>query len=202
MGFVIFLVVVVVLILVIRSALKARRRGSTSGPAVSMRLPVSRSTPLGAGMTAADPGEQARRLAESQVASRQSMFNFDPQGPEKTATSARQSLNSGQLDLSFTRSVKAIDQLHDLYVFEKFRQREASPSDAFLIDTLRDSLAAVRSANSDANVREGVREATHRLRTISTSVEAARGDAALYRRGLDDLARLAPDVNVDDLFWN
>src|SRR5690242_19166854 len=118
MAFVIVLIVIVVLILVIRSAGNARRRRSINGPGASLRPPAARSAPSSSGLTGADPGEQARRLAEAQVASRQSMFNFDPQGPDKTATSARQALNAGQMDQAFTRAVKAIDQLHDLYVFE------------------------------------------------------------------------------------
>lgn len=129
------------------------------------------------------------------------MFNFDPQGPDKTAMRARAALVEGRTAEALTLSVKAIDRLHDLYVFEEFRQRQASPSDSFLIDALRDSLSAHRAADRSADVAGEVREVTHRLRTISTTLERHRGDAALYRRGLDDLARLAPDVNVDDIYW-
>lgn len=166
--------------------------GYTGGDALTQPPPQQAS---------ADPREEARQRAEEQVAARNAMFNFDPQGPDKTAMRARAALVEGRTGEALNLSVKAIDQLHDLYVFEEFRQRQAAPSDSFLIDALRDSLSAHRDADRGADVSGQVREATHRLRTISTTLERHRGDATLYRRGLDDLARLAPDIDVDDIYW-
>lgn len=55
--------------------------------------------------------------------------------------------------------------------------------------------------DANADVRDGVREATHRLRTIPTETDKAGGNSTLYRRILDGLAQYAPDVNVSDIYW-
>lgn len=146
--------------------------------------------------------EVARRQAEAAVAARDAMFNFDPRGPEKAADEARQALQRGDSGNAFERAVRAVDRLHDFYVFERFTNRQPSPGDEPIIATLVQSLERLRQDHPNVAVREGVMEATHRLRTISTAVDGVGGDSTRYRRGLDELARLAPDVDVSGVFWH
>ncbi len=148
------------------------------------------------------PEDLARAEAERVVAQRRDMFNLDPVGPETTARAADGARRIGQPDEAFTLSVKAIDRLHDLYGFDHFSQRQPSSADAPLVDLVTETLADLVAANPDAEIRDRVREVTHRLRSIATSTEEIRGNAASYRAGLDELARLAPDINVDDIFWH
>jgi hypothetical protein len=125
------------------------------------------------------------------------MFSFDPRGPETATEEARQ---GGDHVYAFERSVKAVDRLHDFYVFERCTHRQPSPADEPIVATLVQCLERLRADHPSAAVTEGVMEATHRLRTISTSVDDVGGDSARYRRGLDELARLAPDVDVSGVF--
>ena len=53
-----------------------------------------------------------------------------------------------------------------------------------------------------ARIHPVVREVTHRLRSISTTCDAAGHGSNLYRWGLDTMARLAPQVRVDDVYWH
>jgi hypothetical protein len=94
-----------------------------------------------------------------------------------------------------------VDRLHDFYVYEQFRNRQPSPGDAWIVNGLVSALGVLRDQNPNADVADAVKEATHRLRTITTAVEGAGGNATLYRGGLDGLARYAPDIDVSDVFW-
>jgi hypothetical protein len=131
-----------------------------------------------------------------------SMPAFDPQGPEKAASAAKDAYNEHDWARSFELYVKAVDRLHDFYVFEQFRNRQPSPGDAWIVNGLVSALGVLRDQNPTADVSVGVKEATHRLRTISSALEAAGGNATLYRGGLDGLAQYAPDVDVSDVFWS
>lgn len=127
---------------------------------------------------------------------------FDPQGPEKAASAAKDAYYAHDWARSFELYVKAVDRLHDFYVFEQFRNRQPSPGDAWIVNGLVAALGVLRDQDPSADVAAGVKEATHRLRTISSALEAAGGNATLYRGGLDGLARYAPDVDVSEVFWS
>jgi hypothetical protein len=144
----------------------------------------------------------AQRVAEAPVAARESMFAFDPRGPELAAQEAGQALQVGDSVRAFERAVKSVDRLHDFYVYQEFANRQPSAADDLLIDVLVNSLEQLSRDQPAASVKEGVMEATHRLRTISTSYEEIGGDSSRYRRGLDELARLAPDVDVSGVYWH
>lgn len=131
-----------------------------------------------------------------------SAFEFDSRGPERALGEARQAIARGDYPAAFERSVKAVDRLHDFYVFEEFRNRKPTAADDPIVGCLAESLGRLRQHQPYCDVREGVVEATHRLRTISTAVDSAGGDSTRYRRGLDMLARLAPDVDVSEVFWS
>jgi hypothetical protein len=129
-------------------------------------------------------------------------LSFDPDGPEKAGEAGRNAYDRFQWSDAFMLYVKAMDRLHDFYVFEGFRNREPSPKDGWLVDGLISSLGVTRDQDPTFDVRPGVREATHRLRTIASAVEGAGGNPALYRRGLVGLSQYAHDIDVSDMFWN
>jgi hypothetical protein len=130
-----------------------------------------------------------------------SPFQFDPQGPEKAGEAAESAYGHHEWIQALELFVKAVDRLHDFYVYEQFRNRQPSPADAWLVQGVTKSLGVMREVRPEADVTDLVREATHRLRTISTAVANAGGEPVLYRRALDEMARLAPDVDVSDIFW-
>lgn len=129
-------------------------------------------------------------------------FSFDPAGPEQAGEEADRAYGKQEWREALTRYVKAVDMLHDLYVCEEFRNRQPSPADAWLVNGVIKSLGATRESDPKADLSDGVREATHRLRTISTAVEGAGGNPTLYRRALEEISSLAPDVDVSDVLWS
>jgi hypothetical protein len=139
--------------------------------------------------------------AADQSASGGSPIQFDPRGPEKVGEAAKQAYGQHEWRASFDLYVKAIDKLHDFYVFEQFQNRQPSPGDAWIVQGMVSAVGVLRNVEPQADVTTGVREATHRLRTISSAVKAAGGNATLYEGALAELARIAPDVDVDDIFW-
>jgi hypothetical protein len=168
-----------------------------SPDSLSSPLPPPPSTGSGAGARPPAPPPSPRPPAPAPGGG----IQFDPEGPERAAGAAAETLGIGDNGEALRLSVVAIDRLHDFYVFEQFRHRQPSPADAWIIDGLLKSLYMLRDQHPGADVREPVREVTHRLRTIATSTEAAGGNAILYRRALSALAELAADVDVDDIFW-
>lgn len=149
-----------------------------------------------------DPRSEAQQRAEEAVEQRRAMFAFDPFGPEGAVEEAYSATQRGDHELAFARAVKSVDCLHDFYVFERFRNRQPSDADQPMVDAVVNTLARLRHAQPAAPVEEGVTEATHRLRTISTAIDERGGDSSRYRSGLDELARLAPYVDVSGVFWH
>lgn len=148
-----------------------------------------------------DAVPDAQRRAEEAVAQRSAAFAFDPRGPELAVQEADQAASRGDHELAFSRAVKSVDRLHDFYLFERRRNRQPSTADQLMVDAVVRTLAGLRQTRPSVSVKEGVMEATHRLRTISTSIDDTGGDSSRYRTGLDELARLAPDVDVSGVFW-
>ena len=149
-----------------------------------------------------DPALEAQQRAEESIRAREAMFSFDPRGPAIAVQEAQDAVRRGDHELAFARAVKSVDRLHDFYVFERFRNREPSPADLPMVDAVVSTLTGLRQAQPDALVKEGVTEATHRLRSISTAIDERGGDSSRYRAGLDELARLAPDIDVSGVFWH
>lgn len=146
---------------------------------------------------------EPQRAAEEALAARRDVLGlFSPNGPEKAIDESFAATCAGDRDRAFERAVKAVDLLHTSYVFGEFSDRQPSSADQFILDSLITALGAMRQQDSDVmRVINGVTEATHRLRTISTSIDAAGGDSTRYRKALDELSRLAPDVDVSEIFW-
>lgn len=96
-------------------------------------------------------------------------WTFNPQGPEDAGRAAEACYRNGQYLAAFSLSLQAVDRLHDFYVFEDFRNRQPSPADAWLVHGLTSALEMARRDNPEADVTAEVRDATHRLRTISTA---------------------------------
>lgn len=129
------------------------------------------------------------------------LFHFDAEGPEKVAQQAQNAYRNQDWFESFGLYVKAVDKLHDFYVYEQFKNRQPSPGDAWIVQGVASSLGVTRELVPDAPIADGVREVTHRLRTIVTAVGRAGGNPALYQRTLDEVGRLTPDIDVSDIFW-
>jgi hypothetical protein len=132
-----------------------------------------------------------------------SSTQFDPEGPELALEEAMDAAARRPQDwaTAFERCVKAVDRLHDFYVFERFRNRQPSTADEPIVNALTQSLRYLRSQQPRLDVSDGVKEATHRLRTISTAADGAGLDSSLYRQGLQLLAQAAPDVDVSNVLW-
>jgi hypothetical protein len=96
---------------------------------------------------------------------------------------------------------KSIDMLHTAYGFSGMERRRPSGSDAPIIEGFAETLSYVMDLHPQAPVDECVREVTHRLRSISTECDRVGVPSELYRDGLDRIARIAPHVPVDDIFW-
>lgn len=127
-------------------------------------------------------------------------IQFDPLRPEELGEAARQAFDRSDFLSAFNLYVKAIDSLDDLYGYEQFRQRQPSPADAWLVDGMTRALGLALRQDPHADVVEGVRMATGRLRRIARLTEAAGGNSLLYRQALGRLAELGPpDVDVSDI---
>lgn len=96
---------------------------------------------------------------------------------------------------------KSIDMLHTAYGFAGMQQRRPSQADTPMVEGYVETLGFVMERHPEAPVADCVREVTHRLRSISTECDRAGLPSRLYRSGLDSMARIAPHVPVDDIFW-
>jgi hypothetical protein len=121
--------------------------------------------------------------------------------PETLAAGGQHFYDSGQFGTALLLYQKAIDVLHTHYVFSSMQDRQPSPRDLPIIDGFVSALGASLSLHPGAPVADSVREVTHRLRTTSSACQRVGLPADLYLRALDDLARTASHVNVDDIFW-
>lgn len=144
--------------------------------------------------------------AESQATGRATgnLIQFDPKGPEQALEEAMDAVAQRSQDYAkaFECCVKAVDRLHDHYIHGRFRARQPSAADEEIIQALVRSLRFRRRDEPHRDIRDGVVEATHRLRTISTAVDRSGGDSGLYRWGLTGLAEVAPDVDVGEVLWS
>lgn len=71
-------------------------------------------------------------------------FSFDPAGPEKAAGEAEVAYGNQEWIKTLTLYVKSVDRLHDFYVFEKFRNRQPSPADAWMVQGITKSLGVIK----------------------------------------------------------
>jgi hypothetical protein len=103
---------------------------------------------------------------------------------------------------------KAIDTLHSIYVCgfgdsgPASWSRQPSDRDFSIVDRYLDTLREVRGMRPGAPVKNSVTEVTHRLRTISSQFRNYDLPAGPYLSRLDNLARIAPDVDVSRVFWS
>ena len=178
-----------------RAVARALKSPVAASPVMSARSRQEVSGKVPSGVSRSAVGSFGQQAASS-------AFEFDSRGPERALSEARQAIERGDYPAAFERSVKAVDRLHDLYVFEQFRNRKPTAADDPIVGFLAESLGRLRQQQPYCDVGDGVVEATHRLRTISTAVDSAGGNSTRYRRGLDMMARLAPDVDVSEVFWS
>lgn len=103
---------------------------------------------------------------------------------------------------------KSIDTLHSIYVCgfndtgPSSWSRQPSDRDSLIIERYLGSLATVKNVRPAAPVKTSVVEVTHRMRTISSQFKRYGVNAQPFLTGLDDLGRLAPEVDVSGVFWN
>ncbi|MET7966287.1 hypothetical protein [Micromonospora sp. NPDC005305] len=114
--------------------------------------------------------------------------------PETPAQDAARAYSNGRFHEAFRSYVKAVDRLHDFYAIDEMRNRQPSLKDAWIVGGLTDSLGAARAIDPRADVRDGVVEASARLWDIVGAAERAGVSANIYRQGLADLQKYAPDV--------
>jgi hypothetical protein len=69
------------------------------------------------------------------------------------------------------------------------------------MDRYLETLQEIRALRPDAPIKESVSEATHRMRTISSQFQRYGLNRTSYLSRLDQLAQIAPDVDVSGVFW-
>ncbi|WP_152626711.1 hypothetical protein [Streptacidiphilus carbonis] len=123
--------------------------------------------------------------------------------PETFADAGRDHLGNQNFAVAMLFFGKSIDLLHTLYTDGGggTRTRQPSAVDLAITSGFTESLAVALETHPTAPVAEPVREATHRLRTISSACRRAGVSADLYLNALGDIATASPSVNVDDILW-
>jgi hypothetical protein len=121
--------------------------------------------------------------------------------PETMARGGEEHYKNGNHGTAMFFFAKSIDMLHTAYGFSQMAKRRPSPADAPIVEGFTVVLALALRSHPEAPVAECVREVTHRLRSISTECDQLGLPSDLYRNALDSMARSAPHVPVDDVFW-
>lgn len=127
--------------------------------------------------------------------------------PDTIAAGGDQSMRGRDPACALFFYQEAIDTLHSIYVcgFNDTGpgswSRQPSEWDLSIIDRYFEALSSVRALRPGAPVEQSVMEVTHRMRAISTQFRSYGLDASSYLARLDQLARLAPDVDVAGVFW-
>lgn len=128
--------------------------------------------------------------------------------PDTIAVGGDQRVAVGDLASALFFYQKAIDTLHSIYVCgfndtgPASWRRQPSGRDLAIVDRYLGTLREVRAIRSGAPVRNSVIEVTHRMRTISTQFKRYGIGAGQYLGRLDELAVIAPDVDVSGIFWS
>ena len=124
-----------------------------------------------------------------------------PSGPEGWAEPGRELYGSQRFAEAIEPFRKAVDVLHSNYTFLNMERRQPSPADAWIVDGFVNAVGAARAAGQVDDVREVVREVTHRLRAIATATQRVGGSSQLYLEALARLGSDHPDVDVSDIRW-
>lgn len=128
--------------------------------------------------------------------------------PDTIAVGGDQRSRAGDEAAALFFYQKAIDTLHSIYVCGFGDQgpsgwrRQPSDRDLLILDLYLGTLRAVRACRAAAPVAASVKEVTDRMRTISSQFRRYGLDPVPYLERLDQLAELAPDVDVNDIFWS
>lgn len=123
--------------------------------------------------------------------------------PETFVDAGRDHLGNQNFAVAMLFFGKSIDLLHTLYTSggAGTATRQPSSEDLAITSAFTESLEAALESHPTAPVAEPVREATHRLRTISSACQRAGVPADPYLSALQDIAAASPSVNVDDILW-
>jgi hypothetical protein len=128
--------------------------------------------------------------------------------PDTIAAGGDQRRSVGDLASALFFYQKAIDTLHSIYVCgfndtgPASWRRQPSERDLGIADRYLETLREVREIRPGAPVGSSVTEVTHRLRTISTQFKHYGLGEGQYIARLEELARIAPDVDVSGVFWS
>lgn len=126
--------------------------------------------------------------------------------PDTIADGGDQRMQLNDLAAALFFYQKAIDTLHSIYLGfgdggPSSWGRQPSSRDHLIMDRYLSALRTVRELRPGASVQSSVREVTHRMRTISSQFKRFGLDSSPYLGRLDDLGRIASDVDVSDVFW-
>ena len=125
--------------------------------------------------------------------------------PDTIADGGDQRRNMGDLTAALHFYAKAIDTLDSIYVCAGEEpdswSREPSAEDIGIVDRYIATLRQIRDARPAALPNRSVLEVTGRIRRISSKFRRHGLNSAEYVRRLDDLAAVAPEVDVSGLYW-
>lgn len=128
--------------------------------------------------------------------------------PDTIAAGGDRRLAAGDVASALFFYQKAIDTLHSIYVCgfndtgPASWRRQPSERDLAIADRYLGTLREVRAVRPGAPVSSSVTEVTHRMRTISTQFKRYGLGGGQYIARLEELARIAPDVDVSGVFWS
>jgi hypothetical protein len=120
--------------------------------------------------------------------------------PETMARGGQEALEIEDFGTAMFFFRKSIDIIHS-QVGGPSPRRVPGPADDPILFGFIMALEASLARHPGAPVDESVREVTHRMRSISTQCRNTGLDPQAYDNALMNLARIAPDVRVDDILW-
>lgn len=121
--------------------------------------------------------------------------------PETMAQGAWDALGVDDPGTALFFNRKSIDILHTHYIASSSVQRTPGPNDSPIVIGFISTLSIVKESHPGADLTETVQEVTHRLRSISSLCQRSGLPADQYLSVLDEIARLAPEVDVSTVLW-
>ena len=122
--------------------------------------------------------------------------------PESIAAAAQNRLEHNDFGVALFLFQKAVDLLHTHYGYLDMRQRTPSAADSPIVAGYVSALTATLEAHPNSSVNASVREATHRLRSISTECQRRGLPTDIYTSALSQMGQMAAHVDIDDVLWS
>lgn len=121
--------------------------------------------------------------------------------PDTIAEGGKQCLGQKEFGIALFFFQKSIDLLHTNYGFGGMASRKPSQADEWILAGYVSALRNTLEHHPAAQIRESVRETTHRLRSISTECQNVGLPNDLYLNALGEIASCATHVDFDDIRW-